>query len=55
MSEGMAEHPAVSGGHRYLKPGWVVSRVLNPLLTRLGIIPALAVRGRTNGHWRTFP
>jgi hypothetical protein len=24
-------------GPRYLKPGWLTSRVLNPLLTRLGI------------------
>jgi deazaflavin-dependent oxidoreductase (nitroreductase family) len=45
----------VSHGQRYLKPGWVVSRVLNPLLMRLGIIPTLAVRGRTSGEWRTVP
>jgi deazaflavin-dependent oxidoreductase (nitroreductase family) len=45
----------VSLGRRYLKPGWMVSRLVNPLLMRLGIIPTLAVRGRTSGEWRTLP
>lgn len=45
----------MSLGQRYLKPGWVVSRVFNPVLMRLGIIPTLAVRGRTSGEWRTAP
>jgi deazaflavin-dependent oxidoreductase (nitroreductase family) len=40
---------------RYLKPGFVVSRVLNPLLMTLGLVPTLAVRGRTTGEWRTVP
>jgi deazaflavin-dependent oxidoreductase (nitroreductase family) len=40
---------------RYLKPGWLTSRVLNPLFMRLGMIPTLAVRGRTSGEWRTVP
>jgi deazaflavin-dependent oxidoreductase (nitroreductase family) len=40
---------------RYLKPGWLTSRALNPLLMRLGMIPTLAVRGRTSGEWRTVP
>ena len=40
---------------RYLKPGWLTSRVLNPLLMRVGMIPILAVRGRTSGEWRTVP
>jgi deazaflavin-dependent oxidoreductase (nitroreductase family) len=39
----------------YLKPGWLTSRVLNPLFMRLGMIPTLAVRGRTSGEWRTVP
>jgi deazaflavin-dependent oxidoreductase (nitroreductase family) len=42
-------------GQRYLRPGWLTSRVLNPLLMRLGMIPILAVRGRTSGEWRTVP
>src|SRR5262245_44085000 len=40
---------------RHLKPGWLTSRVLNPLLMRLGIVPTLAVRGRVSGEWRTVP
>ena len=40
---------------RYLKPGWLTSRVLNPLLMRVGMIPTLAVRGRTSGEWRIVP
>jgi deazaflavin-dependent oxidoreductase (nitroreductase family) len=40
---------------RYLKPGFVVSRVMNPLLMKLGLFPTLAVRGRRSGEWRTVP
>jgi deazaflavin-dependent oxidoreductase (nitroreductase family) len=40
---------------RYLKPGFVVSRVLNPLLMWLGLVPTLAVRGRRSSEWRTVP
>lgn len=40
---------------RYLRPGWLTSRVLNPLLMRLGVVPTLAVRGRVSGEWRTVP
>jgi deazaflavin-dependent oxidoreductase (nitroreductase family) len=39
----------------YLKPGRLVSRFLNPLLMKLGVVPTLAVRGRTSGQWRTIP
>jgi deazaflavin-dependent oxidoreductase (nitroreductase family) len=39
----------------YLKPGRIVSRFLNPLLMRVGLVPTLAVRGRTSGQWRTVP
>jgi deazaflavin-dependent oxidoreductase (nitroreductase family) len=42
-------------GPRYLRPGWFTSRVLNPLLMRVGLIPTLTVRGRTSGEWRTVP
>jgi hypothetical protein len=33
---------------RYLKPSWLISRVVNPLLMRLGAVPTLRVRGRRN-------
>ena len=40
---------------RYLKPGWLVRRVANPLLMRLRAVPTLRVRGRTTGQWRSVP
>ncbi len=40
---------------RYLKPGWLISRVANPLLMRLGVVPTLWVRGRKTGRWRSVP
>jgi deazaflavin-dependent oxidoreductase (nitroreductase family) len=45
----------VSRERAYLRPGWAISRVVNPWLMRLGIVPTLAVRGRTSGEWRTVP
>lgn len=39
----------------YLKPGFFVSRIVNPLLMKLRLVPTLAVRGRTSGEWRTVP
>ena len=39
----------------YLKPDWLIARVANPLLMRLGLVPTLAVRGRKSGRWRTVP
>jgi len=38
----------------YLKPGFV-SRLVNPLVMRLGLATTLAVRGRKSGAWRTAP
>ncbi|HYI15214.1 MAG TPA: nitroreductase family deazaflavin-dependent oxidoreductase [Thermomicrobiales bacterium] len=40
---------------RYLRPGWFVQRVMNPLMMRTGFVPTLAVRGRRSGQWRTVP
>ena len=40
---------------QYLRPGWFTSRVVNPLLMQLGVVPTLAVRGRVSGQWRTVP
>ena len=40
---------------RYLKPGWLISRVVNPLLMRFGAVPTLQVRGRRTGRWRSVP
>jgi hypothetical protein len=51
----VAEQPAVTHGRRHLKPGWLVSRVVNPVLMRLGVIPTVSVRIRTSGEWRMVP
>src|SRR5215204_2367945 len=40
---------------RYLEPSWVISRVVNPLLLWLGVVPTLWVRGRKTGRWRNVP
>ncbi len=40
---------------RSLKPSWLIRRVANPLLMRLGAVPTLQVRGRKTGHWRSVP
>ncbi len=40
---------------RYLKPGWLISRVANPLLMWFGVVPTLWVRGRKTGRWRSVP
>ena len=39
----------------YLRPGFVVRRLVNPLLMTLGVTPTLAVRGRRSGEWRVAP
>jgi deazaflavin-dependent oxidoreductase (nitroreductase family) len=39
----------------YIKPGFVLSRVLNPVISLTGMTPTLAVRGRRTGEWRTVP
>ena len=39
----------------YLRPSWLISRVVNPLLMRLGVVPTLRVRGRKTGRWRSVP
>jgi deazaflavin-dependent oxidoreductase (nitroreductase family) len=39
----------------YLRPSWLVSRVINPILMRLRLVPALVVRGRRTGQWRRVP
>jgi deazaflavin-dependent oxidoreductase (nitroreductase family) len=40
---------------KYLRPGFVVARLVNPALMAFRIVPTLAVRGRTSGEWRTVP
>ncbi len=40
---------------RYLKPGWFLRNVANPLLMRSGTAATLSVRGRRSGEWRKVP
>jgi deazaflavin-dependent oxidoreductase (nitroreductase family) len=40
---------------RYLKPGWLISRVANPLLMRLRFVSTLHVRGRNTGKRHSVP
>jgi deazaflavin-dependent oxidoreductase (nitroreductase family) len=39
----------------YLKPSWLISRVVNPLLMRFSVVPTLRVRGRKTGRWHSVP
>jgi deazaflavin-dependent oxidoreductase (nitroreductase family) len=45
----------VSAEAPYRKAGFFNNRVMNPLLTALGLAPALTVRGRTSGRRYTIP
>lgn len=39
----------------YIRPGFVMTRVVNPVLKRVGRMPALIVRGRRSGDLLTVP
>ena len=39
----------------YIRPGFAITRVANPIVSRLGSFPALIVRGRTTGRRLTVP
>jgi hypothetical protein len=45
----------VSDAAPYRKSGFFNNKVMNPLLTALGLAPALTVRGRTSGRRYTMP
>lgn len=42
-------------GRPYLRSGWLVSRVIAPILIRLRLVPTLVGRGRCTGQWRRAP
>jgi deazaflavin-dependent oxidoreductase (nitroreductase family) len=42
-------------GKSYLKPGFVMKRLIGPLALRFGKIPTLTVTGRTSGRPRSLP
>ncbi len=39
----------------YLRPPFLVGKIINPLVAAFGAKPALATRGRKSGRWRTVP
>jgi deazaflavin-dependent oxidoreductase (nitroreductase family) len=39
----------------YLRPGFFVRRIANPLASLFGAATTLAVRGRQSGEWKTVP
>jgi hypothetical protein len=39
----------------YIRPGFLITRVANPILRRVGNAPALIVRGRRSGRSLTVP
>ena len=45
----------MSAAAPYRKSGFFNNKIMNPLLTALGLAPALTVRGRTSGRRYTMP
>jgi len=45
----------VSESRPYIRPGFVMAHIANPIMRRLGVVPTLTVRGRTSGEMRTLP
>jgi hypothetical protein len=39
----------------YVRPGFVLNRLVNPITRHLGSVTVLAVRGRASGELRTVP
>ena len=39
----------------YLRPGFFIRRIANPLASVFGAATTLAVRGRQSGDWKTVP
>jgi deazaflavin-dependent oxidoreductase (nitroreductase family) len=39
----------------YLRPGFFIRRIANPLVRLFGAATTLAVRGRRSGEWHTVP
>jgi deazaflavin-dependent oxidoreductase (nitroreductase family) len=39
----------------YLRPNWVINRIVHPVMVILGVKVSVAVRGRRTGAWHTVP
>lgn len=40
---------------KYLRPGFLLTKIINPLLIKLNMIPVLTVKGRKSGKWIKTP
>ena len=40
---------------KYLRPGFFLSKVINPLLMKSGLITVLVIKGRKSGKWISNP
>lgn len=40
---------------KYLRPGFLLTKIINPLLIKLNMIPILTVKGRKSGKWIKTP
>ncbi len=45
----------MSESRPYVRPGFVMTHIGNPIMRRLGVVPTLTVRGRRSGELRTLP
>ncbi len=39
----------------YIRPGFLMTHIANPVMRRIGLVPTLTVRGRKSGELRTVP
>jgi hypothetical protein len=40
---------------KYLRPPFILSKVINPLIIKFNLVPILTVKGRTSGKWIKVP
>src|SRR6266567_4395051 len=40
---------------KYLRPPFILAKVINPLIIKFNLVPILTVKGRTSGKWIRVP
>jgi len=40
---------------KYLRPPFILSKIINPLIIQFNLVPILTVKGRTSGKWIKVP
>jgi deazaflavin-dependent oxidoreductase (nitroreductase family) len=40
---------------KYLRPPFILAKVINPLIIQFNLVPILTVKGRTSGKWIKVP